>query len=62
MLIQGLSQVLKPALIFVLYLDNQSAAQELSYDLPGSYEMEEIFHSGSAHPLKIRVGFCTGDG
>jgi hypothetical protein len=43
MLIQGLSQVLKPALIFVLYLDNQSEAQELSYDLPGSYEMEEIF-------------------
>jgi len=46
-------------LLFVVYLDNHCQAQELSNDLPGSYETEEIFHSGSIHPLDLRPSFCT---
>jgi hypothetical protein len=35
--------------------------KELSY-LSGSYEMEEIFRSGRACPLKIRAGFYAVEG
>jgi hypothetical protein len=40
-----------------VYLEDDCQARELSNNLPGSYKMEEIFHGGSAHPLKIRAGF-----
>jgi hypothetical protein len=48
--------------MFVKYLDNHCQAQELSDKLPGTYEREEIFCGGSAHPLKIRANFYTGQG
>jgi hypothetical protein len=34
-----------------VYLDNHCQVQKLSNNLPGSYEMEEIFCTGSANPL-----------
>jgi hypothetical protein len=45
-----------------VFLDDHCQAQDLSDNVPGSYEMEEIFHSGSVFPLKIRAGFYTGEG
>jgi hypothetical protein len=45
-----------------VFLDDHCQAQNLSNNLPGSYEMEQIFHSGSVFPLKIRAGFYTGEG
>jgi hypothetical protein len=36
--------------------------QKLSNNLPGSYEMEEIFCTGSANLLKIRAGFYAREG
>jgi hypothetical protein len=52
----------KTCLVFVVYLDNHCQAQELSNDLPGSYETEEIFHSGSINPLDLRPSFYTREG
>jgi hypothetical protein len=42
-----------------VYLEDDCQARELSNNLPGSYKMEEIFHGGSAHPLKMRADFFT---
>ncbi len=39
-----------------MYVDDHCQAQELSDDLPVSYEMQKIFCGGSALPLKIRAG------
>jgi triacylglycerol esterase/lipase EstA (alpha/beta hydrolase family) len=42
-----------------VYLEDDCQARELSNNLPGSYKMEEIFHGGNAHPLKMRADFFT---
>ncbi len=43
----------KPALIcFVVYLDDHCQAQGTQQE---SFQMEEIFHNGSSHPLKFRA-------
>jgi hypothetical protein len=39
-----------------VYVDDHCQEQELSNDLPVSYEMQEIFCGGIALPLKIRAG------
>lgn len=39
-----------------MYVGDHCQAQELSNDLPVSYEMQEIFCGGSALPLKIKAG------
>jgi hypothetical protein len=43
----------KPALIcFVVYLDDHCQAQGTQQE---SFQMEEIFHNGSSHPLNFRA-------
>jgi hypothetical protein len=33
-----------------------------SNNLLGSYTLQDIFNSGSTHPVKMRAGFYTGEG
>jgi hypothetical protein len=49
-------KVEKPAIIIVMHLEDHCHAQELNNDLPVSYLMYKIFHSGSTYPLKVRAG------